>query len=105
MAASTSVFCQVLCRDRGTGVLVRLDRMYAVAIGANRGLPVAASDSLSVNALAEFVLSFGMALGTCSWNIELKDRRFGIGRRKNFVRAMAVCTDSCFFHTVGHGAS
>ena len=82
---------------------MRLDGMDAVAIGANRRLPVSPRNGLAVNALFELPFDRAMALPAGMGHVELEDRRLGVGRRHNTVRAVAIGTDGCLFHTLGHG--
>ena len=61
---------EVRCSDGGVRILVRLDGMNAVAIGADRGLAIAASDRLAVNALHEFLLHGLVTLGASGGHVE-----------------------------------
>src|SRR5690242_18231364 len=81
---------------------MRLDGMNAMAIGANRRLPVAAGDSLAVNALFELPFDRAMALAAGVGNIEFEYRRLGVSRGHNVVRTVAIGTNGCLLHAFGH---
>ena len=72
---------------------MRLDRVDPVAVRANRGQPIAAADSLPVNALHEGLLDHGMTLAAGRGNIEFVDRRLLIVGGKYLVRPVAIRTD------------
>ena len=90
MTTSTGYARQILAGDRGIWVQVRLDGVNAVAVGANRRLPVAASDRLAMNALHELLLDGLVTFGTGRRHVELEDRRLGVTGGKNFMRSVAV---------------
>lgn len=94
---------QIPRRYLGSGVVMRLDGMDAVAIGANRRLPVSARDGLAVNALLELPLDRAMALAAGIGNVEFEYRRLGVSRGQDVVRAVAIGTDCCLLHAFGHG--
>lgn len=84
---------------------MRLDRMNAVAIGADRCLPISLGDGLSVNALLKFRRDRVVALAARQRNIELEDRRLGIFGVENLVRPVAVGADSGLLRSVRDGVS
>src|SRR3974390_554794 len=84
---------------------MRLDRGDGMAVGANRSLPVALGDGLSVYALLEFLRDRVVALPAGGWHIELEDRALGVFRVENLVRAVAVGADRGFFRARGDGVS
>ena len=68
-----------------------------MAVCADRRLPVALRNGLSVNALLELCGDLVVALAAGQRNIEFKDRRLGIFGVQDFVGAMAVRADGSFF--------
>ena len=64
--------------------------MFAVAVGAGRGLQNAFGDGLSVNALGVGVEDAGVTLAAGGGDVLLPDFRLGIGDGENVVRAVAV---------------
>lgn len=82
---------------------MRLDGMNAMAIGANRRLPVSARDSLAVNALFELPFDRAMALAAGMGNVEFEYRRLGVSPVHDVVRAVAIGTNGCLLHAFGHG--
>src|ERR1700687_4722836 len=77
--------------------------MDAVAIGANRRLPVSARDGVAVNTLLELPFDRAMALAAGMGNVELEYRRLGVSRGHDVMRAVAIGADCCLLHTSGHG--
>lgn len=80
---------------------MRLDRVDAVAIGANRGQPVPLGDGGSVNALLKLCGDLLVALSAGLRNIEFEDWRLGIFGVEDVVRAVTVGADRCFLRSVG----
>ena len=76
--------------------------MNAVAVGADRRLPVAARDRLPVNALHVLLLDVVVALGAGGGNVELVDRRLRIGGGQDVVLAVAIGADRSFVGTGSH---
>ena len=92
---SLMTFCaccpgQRLGCNRGCRVDVRLDHVNSVAVGAHRGLRIAATDGLAVNALDKVGSDGGVALATGPRDVELEYGRLGIGRRPNVMHAMTL---------------
>ena len=82
---------------------MRLDGMNAVAVRANRRLPVSTGNGLAVNALLELPFDRAMALAAGMGNVELEYRRLGVSRSRDVMRAMAISTDGRLLHALGHG--
>ena len=74
VAAPQVFFSQHLSRKPGHRNLRRLDRVNAVTIGTDRGLPITARDWLLVDAFHELRLTLGVTLGAGSRAVELEDR-------------------------------
>ena len=69
---------------------MRLDRVNAVAIGANRRLPISLGQGGAVDALSIFLRNRIVALTASECHVELEDRRLRILGIENLVRAMAI---------------
>ena len=74
-----------------------------MAIGAHRGLAVAASDRLAVNALHKLLLHGLVTLGASGGYIEAKDGRVLVGSSENFVRPVTVGADRRLLRACRHG--
>ena len=105
VAAGAGGLGEVLRVDRGVRIEVRLDGVNAVAIGADRGLRVAASDGLAVDALHEFGFHRRMALGAGERDVEFEDGRFLVAGAANFMNAVAVGADRSLGGSGGDGLS
>ncbi len=105
MAASTGRRAYVLRRDRRVGIGVRLDGVNAVAIGAHWRLPVALRDSLSVDALLEFLGDRVVALAARRRHVELEDGRLRVLGVEDLVRTVAVSADRGFLGSGSDGMS
>src|SRR6185295_16324385 len=77
--------------------------MDAVAISANRCLPVSTRDRLAMNALLELPLNRAMTPAAGMGNAEFENRRLGVSRSRDVMRAMAISTDGRLLHALGHG--
>jgi len=77
--------------------------MDAMAVGANRRLPVSSRNGLTVNALLELAFDWAMALAAGMGNVEFEDRRLGVSGGRNVVRSVTIGTYCGLFHTLGHG--
>ena len=83
-------------------VLGRFDRVYAVAIGADRSVGVSGSQRLAVNALCKLSLLIGVALGAGHGNVGAEDRRSEVARAANVMRVVAIRADRGFFVSGGY---
>src|SRR5215469_13186175 len=81
---SAGVARQVLRRDRGVGIAMRLDGVNSVAVRADRGLAVAACNRLPVNAPGKLL---PVTRTACSGDIGVIHPRLGIAGRQQFVWA------------------
>src|SRR5215472_10515737 len=81
------------------------DGVNAVTVGADRGLPVAVCDRLSVNALRELLLNVVVTLGTSCRDVELEDGRLGVAGGENLVRSMAIRADGGFLRSSRDGSA
>ncbi len=93
VASGASVARKILLGHGRIGVVMRLDGMNAVAIGADGRKIVAPRDGLPMNALIEGLRDLGMALAAGGGDVEFRDWRLGVVRGADRVRAMAVSTD------------
>ena len=93
LVAGRAGVLHVGCGHGRVRILRRLDGVNAVAIGADRRLPVAARDGRAVNALHVLLLDVVMALGAGGRNVELVDRRLRIDGAQDVVLAVAVGAD------------
>ena len=93
VAARASGACQILRGDRRVRVEMRFDGVNAMAIGADRGLRVAAGEGLPVNAPHEFQLHGLMTLATGERDIELEDGGLLVAGAANFVDTVAISAD------------
>ena len=75
---------------------MRLDRVNSVAVRAYRRHPIAARNSLPVDALVEGLFDVGVALAAGSRNVELGDGRLGVVGRGDLMRAVAISAYSGF---------
>src|ERR1700675_701154 len=98
MTAGADVLRQVLCSHWRLRVLVRLDGMNAVTIGADRRLPFSPCHRLAVDTLFEFLRHAAVTFSTRDWDIELENGRFGICRSQNFVGSVTVRANSGRLH-------
>lgn len=76
--------------------------MNTVTVGANRRLPVAARDCLTVDALYVLLLDVVVTLGASYRNIEFVDWRFRIGSCQDVMLTMAIRTNGGLVGTRSH---
>ena len=92
MTPGASVARKILLGHRRIGVVMSLDGMNAVAIGADRRESVTPRYRLSMNALIEGLRDLCMALAAGGGDVEFGDWRLGVVRGADRVRAMSVST-------------
>lgn len=102
MASAACGWADILRRDRGIGIGVGLDRVNAVAVRANGRLPVSFCNGLPVDAPLEFFRDLVVTAAAGLRNVEFKNRRLGVFRIENLVRAVAIGADRGFFRAVGN---
>ena len=56
-----------------------------------------------MNALLELPLDRAMAPAAGMGNVEFENRRLGVSRSRDVMRAMAISTDGRLLHALGHG--
>ena len=95
------MFCTLPAATDELASFGRLDGVNPVAVGADRRLPVAARDRLSVNALHVLQLYIVVTLGTGGGDVELVDRRLGIAGAQDVVLAVAVGANRSFIGAGG----
>src|SRR5579883_3354335 len=95
MTAGTGVEGEILLRNRRVGIFVRKDGVDAVTVGADRSQPVAASNSLPVDAGHELLLDFGVAFAAGGGHIELGDGRLAVVRRQDLMGTVAIGANGC----------
>lgn len=76
--------------------------MNAVAVGANRSLPVSSCDRLPVDALSKRLLYLAVTLRAGQRHVELENCRFRIARRENFMGSVAIGADRCLLGSRCH---
>src|SRR5215467_5150835 len=84
---------------------MRLDGVDPVAIGADWRLRIPACDRLAVNARHEFLFHGFVALGAGQRHVKLCNRRLGIARRQDLVRAVAIGTNRSLIRTRRYSAA
>ena len=105
MATSTRITRQVLFRYRRVRIVMRLDGVDPVAVGARRSLPVAVREGGSMDTPLEFFSDRLVALAAGCGHIEFEDWGFRIFCIKDFVPAVAVGAHRRFFRAVRDGVS
>src|SRR6202035_1866414 len=91
-----------LRRHGRVGILVRQDRMDAVAVCTDWREAVAPRNALPMNAGHEFLLHIGVALAAGAGNVELVDGRLGVVGGNNFMRSVTVSADGGFCRALLH---
>ena len=79
---------------------MRFYRMNAMAICADWSLTIAPHERLSMNALHELGVDGLVAFPARAGHVEFENRRLGIRRPPNFMRAVAIRADRSRFHSI-----
>lgn len=82
---------------------MRFDRVNPVAVGADWCHPISLGDALSVDAPLELLGDILMALAAGRRHVELENRRLGIFRIENFMRAVTIGADRRFLGSGSDG--
>src|SRR6476659_1878242 len=105
MTTGTRGFGQRRRGHRGLRILMRLDGVNTVAVGAYGRLPVAAGDRLAVDALRVFRCKRAVAPRAGGVHVELEDGRLRIADGQNVMRVVAVRADGGSLRTRRHRAA